>query len=158
MALSPINALAHSIFPNWLKLKGATTVMSALERKDLIFLDSLWQQAYVTHNPHILTVQRDPYRVAVITLPAPKDMGDAHMAGIVVKKNEPAFTKFYLLEHDYVLSTRQNRTLVTEKSGRESIKHHEGPALTGDNATDTAAFVESLMIAVESTPSGKLPR
>lgn len=158
MPLSPINALAHSIFPNWLKLKGANTVMSALERKDLVYFDPLWQQAFVTHNPHITTVAREPFRVAVVSLPTPKDMGDAHMVAIVVKKNEPGFVKYYLLEHDYVLATKQDRTLITERDGRNHVKHGEGPKLTGNASTDAEAFLNAVMPLVTSTPSGVLPR
>jgi hypothetical protein len=158
MALSPINALAHTIFPNWLRIKGPATAMSALERKDLVYLDSLWQQAYVTHNPQIYTVQRDPYRVAVVSLPAPKDMGDAHMCGIAVKKTEPGTAKYYLLEHDYVLATKQNRTIITQKEGRETIKHGECPAPTGDFAVDAPAFLVRFMNVLETGPTGTLPR
>lgn len=158
MALSPIHALAHTIFPNWLRIKGPSTVMSALERKDLIYFDSLWQQAFVTHNPQIYTVQRDPFRVAVVSLPAPKDMGDAHMCGIIVKKTEPGTARYYLLEHDYVLSTKQNRTIITQREGRDHIKHGEGPALTGDFTVDAPAFFSAFIKIHETGPSGTLPR
>jgi hypothetical protein len=158
MALSPIHALAHTIVPNWLRIKGPATVMSALERKDLIYLDALWQQAYVTHNPQIHTTTRGDHRVAVLSLPPPKDMGDAHMCGFAVKKTEPGTAKYFLLEHDYVLSTKQNRTIITQKEGRDSIKHGDGPALTGDFAVDAPAFLARFMNILETGPSGTLPR
>jgi hypothetical protein len=158
MPISPITALAHTIVPNWVRIKGPATVMSALERKDLIFFDSLWQQAYVTHNPQIYTAQRDPYRIAVVSLPTPKEMGDAHMCGIAVKKTEPGNAKYFLLEHDYVLSTKQNRVIITQKEGRESIKHGDGPPLTGDFAVDAPAFLARFMNILETGPSGALPR
>src|SRR5689334_12263316 len=67
MAMTPTYALAHVFIPNLLKLKGTATVISSLERKEMTYLDPLWAQAYVTHNPQIATVQRDPYRIAVFT-------------------------------------------------------------------------------------------
>ncbi|MGH9886511.1 MAG: hypothetical protein ACREBE_13335, partial [bacterium] len=96
MAMTPAYALAHVFLPNLLKLKGHATVMSALERRDLIYFDPLWAQAQVAHNPFVLTQHResmsgDKFRIATMTLPVPTEMGEAHMAGIVVKANDPAF-------------------------------------------------------------------
>ena len=160
MAMSPTYALAHTFLPNWVKLKGAATIVSALERKDLIYFDPLWQQAYVTHNPYIFTAHREPLRIAIITLPQPKtmEMGEAFMAAIVVKTTDASFAKYYLLEHDFVLAKQSNRTLLTERDGRNHIKHGEGPALTGDPATDTAAFLDAIVKVASATPTGQLPR
>lgn len=151
MAMTPAYTLAHVFFPNMIKLKGAATVMSSLERKDKIFFDPLWQQAYVTHNPSILTQTRDPYRIGVMTLPAPKEMGEAHMAGLVLENNKPTPPRYFTLEHDYVLATRTNRTLLCERDGQKHIKHKDGPALTGDADKDMAAFIDAFMAIVHPT-------
>ena len=89
--MTPTYALVHVFVPNLLKLKGAATLVSALERKEKVFLDQLWSQAYVTHDPQITTVLREPYRIGVISLPPPKEIGEAYLVGIVVKKSDPAF-------------------------------------------------------------------
>ena len=143
--MSPAYALAHVFLPNLVKLKTAATVLAAIERKDKSYLDGVWQQAHVTHDPHIAAIQRDVYRIGIITLPPPKEMGEAHMVAIVAKKTEPAFHKYYLLEHDYVLAKKADRTLVTERDGQRHIKHFDGPALTGTIETDLAAFVDAFM-------------
>src|ERR1043165_9717114 len=120
MAMTPSFQLAYMFLPNFIKLKGAATVMSAVERKDKIFLDPLWAQAYVTHNPHVTSSDRDPYRVGVLTLPKPKEMGEAHMAGFVLNKKDPAFYRLFFLEHDYVLKEKRDRTILTERQGKET--------------------------------------
>lgn len=148
MPQSPAYTLAHVFFPNMIKLKGAATVMSSLERKDKIFFDPLWQQAYVTHNPSIRTELREPWRIGVMTLPPPKDMGEAHMAGLVLEKNKPTPPRYFTLEHDFVLKTGQNRTLLCERDGQKHIKHGDGPALTGDVEKDMAAFIEAFMALI----------
>jgi hypothetical protein len=89
MAMTPAYALAHVFLPNLLKLKGHATVMSAIERRDLIFFDALWAQAHIKHNPYVSSQTREAFRIATITLPAPTEMGEAHMAGIVIKANDP---------------------------------------------------------------------
>ena len=152
--MTPAYALVHTFLPNLVKLKGAATVIAAIERKEKTYFDSLWQQAHVTHDPFIAAMVRtdetasaipQTFRIGVITLPTPKEMGEAHMVGIVVKKNEPSFAKYYTLEHDYVLSKKADRTLVCERDGQRHIKHFDGPALTGTADADIKAFVDAFM-------------
>lgn len=145
MPMSPTYTLAHVFIPNMIKLKGAATVISALERKELTLLDQLWQQAFVTHQPKIMTTLRDPYRIGVFTLPQPKDLGEAHMVGLVVKKTDPSFTRYYTLEHDYVLAKKADRTLLCERDGANHKKLGDGPALTGDFDQDAVAFIDCFM-------------
>jgi hypothetical protein len=145
MPSSPLFTLAHVFIPNLIKLKGTATVISALERKEKTYLDQLWSQAYVTHDPQISTVTRDPYRIGVFTLPKPKELGEAHLVGLVVKQGDPGFSRYYTLEHDYVLAKRADRTLVCERDGKDHKKHGDGPALTGDFAKDSMAFIDAFM-------------
>ena len=154
MPQSPAFTIAHTFLPNLVKLKGAATVIIAIERKEKTFFDGVWQQAHITHNPHIAAFQRTDetasvlaasYRIGVITLPPPKEMGEAHMVGVVVKKSDPSFFKYYMLEHDYVLSKKADRTLVCERDGQRHIKHFDGPVLTGNIDTDATAFVDAFM-------------
>jgi hypothetical protein len=145
MAMTPTYALVHVFIPNLLKLKGPATMVSALERKEKVFLDQLWSQAFVTHNPDITTQLREPYRIGVFSLPPPKDLGEAYFAGVVVKKTDPTYSRYFTLEHDYVLAKKANRTLVCEREGAKHTKHFDGPVLTGTTATDAAAFIDAFM-------------
>lgn len=151
MAMTPTYALAHVFIPNMIKLKGAATVISALERKEKTYLDQLWSQAHVKHDPQITTVLRDPYRIGVMSLPPPKDLGEAHMVGMVVKKGDPAYARYFTLEHDYVLAKKAERTLVCERDGQTHKKHGDGPALTGTFATDSMAFIDAFMELIVPT-------
>lgn len=151
MAMTPSYALAHVFIPNLIKLKGAATVISALERKEKTYLDQLWTQAYVTHDPQITTTTRDPYRIGVFSLPAPKELGEAHMIGLVVKQGDPGFSRYFTLEHDYVLAKKAERTLVCEREGQTHKKHGDGPALTGNHAADAAAFIDAFMELIVPT-------
>jgi len=145
MAMTPTYALAHVFLPNFLKLKNPATVVQVIERKDKIFFDSLWAQAYVQHNPNLYAEERADYRAAVMTLPAPKELGEAYMAGFVVKKTDPGFWRMYLLEKDYVLKTNSERTILTERAGKDHSKLGEGPALTGEIDKDMLAFMDQFM-------------
>lgn len=151
MAMTPTYALAHVFIPNLIKLKGAATVLSALERKEKVYLDQLWSQAYVTHNPEIVTTVRDPYRLGVFSLPPPKEIGEAYMVALVVKKSDPAYWRYFMLEHDYVLAKRADRTLLTERELQTHKKHGDGPQLTGTFATDAAAFTDAFMELIVPT-------
>jgi hypothetical protein len=145
MGVTPEYALAYTFLPNLLKIKGLPTVMSAFERRDLVFFDPLWAQAHVHHNPFVLTEVRQDYRVAVMTLPPPKQVGEAFMAGIVIKTNEPVFMRYFTLEHDYVLKRQADRTVLCERDGAKHNRLSDGPVLTGDKEADAHAFLESFM-------------
>ena len=145
MAMTPAFALAHVFLPNHTKLKGPGTVVSALERKDKAHLAPVWQQAYVTHEPKLWTGVRDPYRIAVIDLPAPKEMGEAHLVAWVINKSDPGFARYFLLEHDYVLAKKTHRTGLAEMVGKDHKKHGDGSPVTGDFAVDAPAFVDCFM-------------
>ncbi len=151
MAMSPTYALAHVFMPNLVKLKGAGTVVGVIERKEKFFFDTVWQQAFVDHAPFLLSQLREPYRIGVVSLPTPKDMGDAHFVGIVTKNGDPSYSRYFLLEHDYVLATKSDRTLVTERSGKDYTKHFEGPKLTGNNDADAVAFIDAFMELIVPT-------
>ena len=149
--MTPTYALAHVFLPNLVKLKGAATIVSALERKEKTYLDALWAQAYVTHDPQITAVQRDPYRIGVLSLPEPKELGEAFLVGLVVKKSDPQYMRYFTLEHDYVLAKRAHRTLLCEREGQKHTKHGEGPVLTGTHATDATAFIDAFMELIVPT-------
>jgi hypothetical protein len=151
MAMTPTYALAHVFIPNLIKLKGAATVISALERKEMTLLDQLWTQAFVTHNPKIKAVLREPYRIGVFDLPPPKELGEAHMVGMVVKKGDPTYSRYFTLEHDHVLSKKADRTLLCEREGQTHKKHGDGPVLTGNYETDAVAFIDTFMELIVPT-------
>ena len=73
------------------------------------------------------------------------------MAGIVVKANDPAFLRYFTLEHDFVLAKQANRTLLCERSGSKHSRIGDGPALTGNNEADAKAFVDCFMELIVQT-------
>jgi hypothetical protein len=151
MAMTPAYALAHVFLPNLLKLKGHATVVTAIERRDLVFFDPLWAQAQVKHNPHLTYQLRDPYRIATINLPPPSELGEAHMAGIVTKTSDPSFMRYFTLEHSYVLAKKADRTVLGEREGQKHTRRGDGPALTGNAGDDARAFVDCFMELIVPT-------
>jgi hypothetical protein len=145
MAMTPAYALAHVFLPNLIKLRGHAVVVNAIERKNLAFFDSLWTQAHVSHTPHVTSQMRDPYRIVTISLPPPKEMGEAYLAGLVIKPSDPQFMHYYTLEHDFVLAKQANRTLWCERAGAKHTRIGDGPVLTGDPDADARAFVDLFM-------------
>src|SRR5213078_3344585 len=122
-------ALAHVFLPNLLKLKGHAAVVSAIERRDLAYFEPLWAQAHIAHRPHLTSQVRDPYYIATI----------------VVKAADPAFMRYFTLEHDFVLAKQSNRTLLCEREGQKHNKRGDGPVLTGNPGDDAGAFVDCFM-------------
>lgn len=132
--------------PNLLRTKGAQTILGVVERKEKFFFDVVWSQAHVQHDVSMhLNTERDPIRIAVIDLPAPAEMGDAYFVAIVGHKTDVSYKKYFLLEYDYVLATKSDRTMITERDGNRIVKHFEGPPITGDKAVDAKAFSDALL-------------
>ena len=155
MATSPVNIVAHTLLPNLVRLKGATAFTQAVERKDQAFFEQTWKSAYLDHTPKFFHAIREntdgtvQFRIGVIDLPPPNEMGDAYMAAAVVKKNDSTFGRFFLLEKDWVMKTKQDKTTITERegagaSGRRAV-HFDGPNITGNWDADAKAFVDAFM-------------
>lgn len=140
--MSPAYALAHVFYPNTIKLKGPVVVIAAHERKDKVFFDQVWSQAHTQHNPEVGYAARGDYRVGVITLPPPNDTGEAFMACMMIHKTDPSFYRYFLLEYDYMVLKRTNRTVLTERHNKDHFKLGEGPVLTGNFETDMTAFID----------------
>jgi len=155
MAMSPNHAIANIFLPNLVKLRGASTFVSSIERQDYTFFEQIWTQAHVTHRPAMAAkviesgLSKGTYRCATISLPAPKDMGEAYLFGLVVKKNDAQFARMFTLDKHYVLKTNQDGTMIVEREGARQIKHGDGPALDAKGEPDAAAFVDAMMIVIE---------
>ena len=145
MAMTPEYALAHVFLPNLFKLKGAATIVGVIGRKEKFFFDAVWGQAHIEHLVFVLAQDREPYRVGVIDLPPPKELGEAFFVGFVANKKDPSMGRYFTLEKDYVLKTKSDRTLVCEREGTKHTKHFDGPVLTGNKDTDAVAFIDAFM-------------
>jgi hypothetical protein len=149
---SALDTIAHVILPNLMKLKGVATLVSAMERRDASMFQHVWTQTGVDHVPQVAAKERDVYRIGVLSLPKPTQMGEAHLCAFVAKKNDAAITRYFTLEHDFVLATRTDRTMLCERDGSIMRKLGEGPAVTGDFQTDANAFADAVMAIVAPTP------
>jgi hypothetical protein len=151
---SALDTIAHVVLPNLMKLKGAAVLVSALERRDASVFAPVWQQTGVEHTPQVIAKERDVWRIGVMSLPTPNEMGEAHMVAFVAKKNDAAVTRYFTLEHDYVLATKQTRTIIKEKDGSLFTKRgNEGPPITGDFQADAGAFIDAIKNIIDPLPS-----
>lgn len=152
---SALDTIAHVVLPNLMKLKGASTLVSAMERRDVSAFAQVWQQTGVEHDPQVIAKEREHqgnvWRCGVLSLPKPTEMGEAYMCAFIAKKNDAALTRYFTLEYDYVLATKTTRTIVAEREGSRTIKHGDGPVLTGDFQTDASAFIDAIMEVLSPT-------
>jgi len=147
---SALDTIAHVILPNLMKLKGASTVVSAMERRDISMFAPVWQQTGIAHAPQVLAKERnDTWRIGVLSMPTPTEMGEAYMVAFIAKKNDAAITRYFTLEYDYVNVTKSTRTILCEREGSKTTKRGEGSPITGDFATDASAFIDLVMTVIE---------
>jgi hypothetical protein len=146
---SALDTIAHVVLPNLMKLKGASTLVGAMERRDVSLFAQVWSSTGVEHTPQVMAKELEhasgSWRIGVMSLPKPNEMGEAYMCAFVAKKNDTAITRYFTLEYDYVLATKTTRTLVAEREGNRTTKHGEGPALKGDFMTDASAFIDAIL-------------
>ena len=145
---SALDTIAHVVLPNLMKLKGAATMVSAIERRDVSMFQPVWTSTGVDYTPQVIAKERDVWRIGVMSLPKPTEMGEAYFCAFVAKKNDVAITRYFTLEHDFVLATRTTRTVICEKDGAKFTKRGDGPPVTGDFLTDTNAFIEAVLAMV----------
>jgi hypothetical protein len=107
---SALDSICHVILPNVMKLKGAATIVSGLERRDVTPFTHVWAQTGIEHTPQVVAKERDVWRIGVMSMPKPTDMGEAHMVAFVAKKNDVGTARYFTLEHDFVLKTGAART------------------------------------------------
>lgn len=150
MAVSPSHALANVFLPNLARLQGPNNFVSAAELKKAEFFDQVWNQAQLGYKGRTCFVARDPYRAAVVELPAPKDAGDAHMIAVITRKTDQWFWKYFILEMDYVLATRSFRTMIIERDGQKTRKVGPGPAMSGTFERDAGDFVDAALLPIIS--------
>ena len=152
---SALDTIAHVVLPNLMKLKGASTLVSAMERRYVSAFAQVWSTTGVEHTPQVMAKDLEhasgSWRIGVMSLPKPNEMGEAYMCAFVAKKNDAAVTRYFTLEYDYVLATKATRTLVAEREGNRTTKHGEGPALKGDFMTDASKFIEAILEVLSPT-------
>jgi hypothetical protein len=151
-----LDTIAHVVLPNLMKLKGASTLVGAMERRDVSAFAQVWAQTGVDHTPQVATKEKDcgnnaQWRIGVLSLPTPSEMGEAYMCAFVAQKNDAAITRYFTLEYDYVLATRSTRTIIAEREGARTLKHGDGPTVTGDFQTDAGAFVDAILEILSPT-------
>jgi hypothetical protein len=148
---SPTQVIANVVLPNLMKLKGASTVVSAIERRDPAMFQQVFTQTGLDHTPQLVAKDQDDWRIGVVTMPPPAEMGDPYMCAFVAKKNDGGITRYFTLEHDYVLATKTTRSVVVERVGARATKHGDGPAISGDAATDASGFVAAIVEVLAPT-------
>ena len=139
-----LETIAHLILPNVMKLKGASTLIGAMERRDASPFAHIWQQTSIEHTPQVVAKEKDDNRIGIMTMPTPTSAGEAHMVAFVAKKNDAGAPRFFTLEYDFILA-KQGKTLLCEVEGKSITKRGDGPALSGDFQTDANAFVDAII-------------
>ncbi len=154
---SALDTIAHVVLPNLMKLKGAATLVSAMERRDVGVFQHVWTQTGIAHAPQVLAKERNGWRTGVMSLPPPNEMGEAYMCAFVAKKNDASVTRYFTLEYDYSLAAKAAKTVICEVDQHRAVtKWGEGPALTGDFTTDASAFIDAVNTIVVRSSQPKL--
>ena len=137
---SPRYFAAHLILPRFVREKGATVVLDAIERNDADFFIPVWMEAGFRFTPRFLHHVAGNLKLGVLSLPMPRQPTEAWFAAIVASASDPAYLRYFLWEQGESLDEKP-RTVVAEWSGTGHLNYGDGPPFTGDLAGDRGAFV-----------------
>src|SRR5437588_11183255 len=98
---SALDSIAHVILPNVMKLKGAATLVSGLERRDVTPFAHVWAATGVEHTPQVVAKDRGVWRIGVISMPKPTEMGEGRMTAFVAKQRDVGSAGCVTLERDF---------------------------------------------------------
>src|SRR5688500_20292030 len=101
---SPLDTIAHLILPNIMKLKGASMLVGAMERRDASPFAHIWQQTGIEHTPQVVAKEKGDNRFGIMTMPTPTSAGEAHMVAFGAKKHHAAAPRFFTPQSRLTLS------------------------------------------------------
>jgi len=139
---SPRYVAVHMLMPRFVREKGATVVLDAIERNDADFFIPVWMEAGFRFTPRFFCQAGDGMRIGVLTLPMPRGPTEAWFAAIVGSASDPAYLRYLLLEQGEPAPEGSPGTVLTEWSGTTHRNYGAGPPFTGNLANDRAAFVD----------------
>lgn len=145
---SALDTIAHVVLPNMMKIKGISPILSAMERREALMFQPVWDQSGVAHKPEVVAKEKGDWKFGVLSLPTPKEMGEAYMCAFVAHKKDGQIQRYFTLEYDYVLATKTTKTQIAEREGARTRKIGDGPAITGDFPVDSGAFIDALFLIV----------
>lgn len=142
---SPRYIAAHMLMPRFVRERGVTTVLDAIARNDGDFFIPVWFEAGFRFNPLLIHTIQGDFALGILGLPQPREMTEAWLAVIVGKPADPSYCRYFLWEKSISVLDNTPRTVVGEWDESKHGNHGDGPAFTGDLATDCAAFVTAVM-------------
>ena len=126
-------------------------MVGVIERKEKFFFDAVWVQAHLEHTPSVAPrLTRSPYRIGVVSLPPPTELGEAYFVGLVVKTGDPIVLAATSRSSTTTCSRRRPTAHCSANARARDKKHSEGPVMTGSTRS-TAAFIDAFMELIVPT-------
>jgi hypothetical protein len=138
---SPRYIAEHLLLPRFVREKGASAVLEAIERGDADFFIPVWMEAGFRFNTRLMYRTQGGMRLGMLTLPMPREVTEAYFALVVGKAADPAYLRYFLWETSDPGSDDEPRTVISEWAGAVHRNYGSGPPFTRDLANDSAKFV-----------------
>ena len=138
---SPRYLAEHVLMPRFLRERGASAALDAIERNDADFFILVWMEAGFTFTPKLFYRTAAGLRVGALTLPMPRAPTEAWLAAVVGSASDPGYLRYLLWERGESLSDEAPQTVIGEWSGSTHRNFGAGPPFTGSLGNDCAAFL-----------------
>ena len=137
---SPRYLAEHMLMPRFLRERGASAALDAIECNDADFFTPVWMEAGFRFTPRLFYRIAAGLRVGALTLPMPRQPTEAWLAAIVGSASDPRYLRYLLWEQSDSVDNRP-RTVISEWSGSGHLNYGDGPPFTGNLTDDCAAFL-----------------
>lgn len=131
--------------PQFLRDRGASAVLSAIEAKNADFFAPLWSEVGIRYAPQFLYAVQAPFRIGVMTFPRPEDVTEAHLGAVIGRTDAPQFLRFFLWEESITFQPGQSATVIGEWTDTEHANYGAGPKLTGILSSDAWEFTKRVL-------------
>ena len=158
---SPRYLAEHFLLPRHLEYHQLDAI-EAIERNDQVFFQPVWMRAGFQFEPELVHLERDGYRIGVITFPAPQQPTEAYL-GIVVAAPGATQVRYFTWEASESIEVRSTAlgepiaragnaaghdtatTVIGEWRPTGHTNHGPGPAFTGDLVSDLGAVLARVL-------------
>ncbi len=134
------------VLPRFLKERGITAVLDAVERNEPDFFIPVWFEAGFRFSPMLHHRVVGALRLGVISFPMPKEPGEAYLAVVVGSPRDATVARYFTWELGLRLGfdDQETGTVIGEWGERGHSNFGPGPAFT----PDFASAMESVILRV----------
>ncbi len=141
---SPRFFAEHNIMPRFLRERGASACLAAIEAKDDAFFIPVWFEAGFRFSPVFSHAVHGQHRIGIMTFPRPRRATEAYVGVVVGRVDDPTALRYFLWEESLSVAGEKG-TMIGEWDGSTHRNHGAGPRMSGDLEADLVELTRRIV-------------